>query len=112
MYVLSLLGLQAFLWDTESLRKKCTTCDGSRDAHYITDIRFSPIISSRLATSSSDKTVRVWNQNNVSHLFHLFNLVLHCFALYKAALSSLTEFMHAAISTFHFQGAYFTCVVG
>lgn len=47
-------------------------------SHWITDVRFSPSMS-RLATSSADKTVRVWDADNVSwHIpffFHLFNLI-------------------------------------
>lgn len=34
-------------------------------SHWITDVRFSPSMS-RLATSSADKTVRVWDADNVS----------------------------------------------
>ena len=49
-------------------------------SQWITDVRFSPSMS-RLATSSADKTVRVWDAENVSKpFFHaLFRIEnIHC----------------------------------
>jgi WD40 repeat protein len=54
--------VQAVLWCTESFAMKSTLEEHS---HGITDVRFSPSMS-RLATSSADKTVRVWDTDNVS----------------------------------------------
>lgn len=54
--------MQAVLWCTESFSAKATLDEHSQ---MITDIRFSPTIL-RLATSSADKTVRVWDVDNVS----------------------------------------------
>ncbi|CAM0879937.1 unnamed protein product [Alopecurus aequalis] len=48
------------LWHAESLKQKAILEDHS---HLITDVRFGPI-SPRLATSSFDKTVRVWDVDN------------------------------------------------
>lgn len=42
-------------------------------SQWITDVRFSPN-ASRLATSSADKTVRVWDADNVSVTIS-FNLI-------------------------------------
>ncbi len=54
--------LQAVLWNMDTLKLK-----NSLEEHclLITDVRFSPN-STRLATSSFDKTVRVWDADNVS----------------------------------------------
>lgn len=59
--------MQAVLWFTDSLKQKATL---EEHASLITDVRFSPSMP-RLATSSHDKTVRVWDVENVSS-FHLF----------------------------------------
>ena len=41
-------------------------------SQWITDVRFSPSMS-RLATSSADKTVRVWDADNVSwHIYYIY----------------------------------------
>lgn len=53
---------QAVLWCTESFTVKSTLEEHSQ---CITDVRFSPS-ASRLATSSADKTVRIWDADNVS----------------------------------------------
>lgn len=57
------LPLQACLWYTDTLKLKLTLEEHS---FLITDVRFSPSMP-RLATSSFDKTVRVWDAENVSH---------------------------------------------
>jgi WD40 repeat protein len=49
------------LWCTDSLKPKSFLEEHS---FLITDVRFSPSMS-RLATSSFDKTVRVWDADNV-----------------------------------------------
>lgn len=54
--------MQAVLWCTESFTAKSRLEEHSQ---MITDIRFSPSMP-RLATSSADKTVRVWDVDNVS----------------------------------------------
>lgn len=54
--------MQAVLWYTDTLKPKTTLEEHSM---YITDVRFSPSMA-RLATSSFDKTVRVWDADNVS----------------------------------------------
>lgn len=54
--------MQAVLWFTDSMKPKTTLEEHSM---LITDIRFSPSMA-RLATSSFDKTVRVWDVENVS----------------------------------------------
>ena len=64
--------MQAVLWCTESFAAKSALDEHSQ---MITDIRFSPSMS-RLATSSADKTVRVWDVDNVSAVFSWFNLIL------------------------------------
>lgn len=60
--------VQAVLWYTDSLQRKSTTRAEVRDTHSITDVRFSPN-RPRLATSSADKAVRVWEECNVSFSF-------------------------------------------
>lgn len=54
--------MQAVLWSTDTLKAKSTLEEHSS---MITDVRFSPSMP-RLATSSFDKTVRVWDADNVS----------------------------------------------
>jgi len=50
-------------------------------SHWITDVRFSPSMS-RLATSSADKTVRVWDADNVSwHIPFYFELLMYKFKI-------------------------------
>ena len=56
--------LQVVLWCTDSLKPKSSLEEHS---FLITDVRFSPSMS-RLATSSFDKTVRVWDADNVYSL--------------------------------------------
>lgn len=43
-------------------------------SQWITDVRFSPN-ALRLATSSADRTVRVWDADNVSNIHFLLILV-------------------------------------
>jgi len=54
--------MQAVLWFTDTLKQKATL---EEHASLITDVRFSPSMP-RLATSSYDRTVRVWDVDNVS----------------------------------------------
>jgi WD40 repeat protein len=56
---------QVFLWSAETLKQKSVLEEHSQ---LITDVRFSPS-TPRLATSSFDKTVRVWDVDNVSIQF-------------------------------------------
>lgn len=49
------------IWSVETREEKCTIEEHS---DVITDIRFSPRLP-RIATSSLDKTVKIWNVNNV-----------------------------------------------
>lgn len=56
------IAMQAVLWYTDTMKPKSTLEEHSL---LITDVRFSPSIA-RLATSSFDKTVRVWDADNVS----------------------------------------------
>lgn len=53
--------LQAILWNMDTLRT-----EGTPEEHtsIITDVRFRPN-SSQLATSSLDRTVRLWNAEDV-----------------------------------------------
>lgn len=51
---------KAVLWCTESFTVKSTL---EEHGQWITDVRFSPSVS-RLATSSADRTVRVWDTDN------------------------------------------------
>lgn len=60
--------MQAVLWYTDTLKTKTTLEEHSM---LITDVRFSPSMP-RLATSSFDKTVRVWDADSVSGLVLLF----------------------------------------
>lgn len=56
--------MQAVLWYTDTLKPKNTL---EEHAGLITDVRFSPTVA-RLATSSFDKTVRVWEADNVREI--------------------------------------------
>lgn len=59
---------QAMLWHADGLKLKSTLEEHSS---IITDVRFSPSMP-RLATSSFDKTVRVWDADNVrKNIYHL-----------------------------------------
>lgn len=62
---------KAVLWYTDTLKPKATIEEHSS---LITDVRFSPIMP-RLATSSFDKTVRVWDADNTG--YSLRNFVGH-----------------------------------
>ncbi|GJT55005.1 transcriptional corepressor LEUNIG-like protein isoform X3 [Tanacetum coccineum] len=65
---------KAVLWYTDSLKPKTTLEEHSS---LITDVRFSPSMP-RLATSSFDKTVRVWDADNVSwHSASVMSLDFH-----------------------------------
>ncbi|KAF8393301.1 hypothetical protein HHK36_021542 [Tetracentron sinense] len=64
---------KAVLWHTDSLKPKTTLEEHSL---LITDVRFSPSMP-RLATSSFDKTVRVWDADNVSGQFLSFFIAHH-----------------------------------
>ncbi|XP_065850802.1 transcriptional corepressor LEUNIG-like isoform X2 [Euphorbia lathyris] len=59
---------KATLWCTESFTPKSTLEEHSQ---WITDVRFCPSIS-RLATSSADKTVRVWDADNPGYSLRTF----------------------------------------
>ncbi|KAK8936249.1 Transcriptional corepressor LEUNIG [Platanthera zijinensis] len=59
---------KAVLWFTETLKPKSTLEEHS---HIITDVRFSPSMP-RLATSSFDKTVRVWDADNPGYSLRTF----------------------------------------
>lgn len=64
--------VQASLWCTELFNLKSTLEEHSE---WITDVRFCPSML-RVATSSADKTVRVWDVDNVSQDFHWSNSIL------------------------------------
>jgi WD40 repeat protein len=65
--------MQAVIWYTDSLKQKAVLEEHSS---LITDVRFSPSMP-RLATSSFDKTVRVWDVDNVSRfLVFFFNNII------------------------------------
>lgn len=78
-------SLQAFLYSMDSFKLKSTLEEHNS---IITDVRFSPS-STRLATSSFDRTVRVWDAENVSwkNLLHAilqngsFNTMLGSFTM-------------------------------
>lgn len=53
---------QAVIWYTDTMKPKTTL---EEHTALITDVRFSPSLP-RLATSSFDKTVRVWDADNVN----------------------------------------------
>ncbi|KAF8389031.1 hypothetical protein HHK36_025716 [Tetracentron sinense] len=59
---------KAVLWYTDSLKTKTTLEEHSS---MITDVRFSPSLP-RLATSSFDKTVRVWDADNLGYSLRTF----------------------------------------
>ncbi|PQM36914.1 transcriptional corepressor LEUNIG isoform X3 [Prunus yedoensis var. nudiflora] len=59
---------KAVLWYTDTLKVKSTLEEHSA---LITDVRFSPSMS-RLATSSFDKTVRVWDADNPGYSLRTF----------------------------------------
>ncbi|XP_058750833.1 transcriptional corepressor LEUNIG-like isoform X1 [Vicia villosa] len=59
---------KASLWCTESFNLKSTLHGHSK---WITDVRFSPSMLC-VATSSADKTVKVWGVNNPSHSIRTF----------------------------------------
>ncbi|XP_039064762.1 transcriptional corepressor LEUNIG-like isoform X4 [Hibiscus syriacus] len=59
---------KAALWCTESFALKSTLEEHSQ---WITDVRFSSSMS-RLATSSADRTVRVWDADNPSYSLRTF----------------------------------------
>ncbi|CAK7353500.1 unnamed protein product [Dovyalis caffra] len=61
-------GKQAVLWYTDNLKPKTTLEEHSS---LITDVRFSPSMP-RLATSSFDKTVRVWDADNPNFSLRTF----------------------------------------
>ena len=61
-YLALLPFLQAVIWHTDTMKPKTTL---EEHTAMITDVRFSPNLP-RLATSSFDKTVRVWDADNVS----------------------------------------------
>lgn len=68
---------QVVLWFTDMLKPKSTLEEHSS---LITDVRFSPGMT-RLATSSFDKTVRVWDADNVyftNHYWLTCELVFFC----------------------------------
>ncbi|XP_010541889.1 PREDICTED: transcriptional corepressor LEUNIG-like isoform X2 [Tarenaya hassleriana] len=56
------------LWSTDSFTMKSTL---EEHVQWITDVRFSPNVS-RLATSSADKTVRVWDADNPGYSLRTF----------------------------------------
>lgn len=60
---------KAVLWNMDTLKLKNTLDEHS---HLITDVRFSPN-STRLATSSFDKSVKVWDAENPSYPFRTLN---------------------------------------
>lgn len=60
--------MQAMLWHTDNFQRKAILEEHSLP---ITDVRFSPSLP-RLATSSFDKTVRVWEVDKVSNPFSAF----------------------------------------
>ncbi|KAI4337361.1 hypothetical protein L6164_015790 [Bauhinia variegata] len=59
---------KAVLWHIDSLKQKTTLEEHSS---LITDVRFSPSVA-RLATSSFDKTVRVWDVENPGYSLRTF----------------------------------------
>lgn len=59
---------KAVLWFTDTLKPKSTL---EEHCHIITDVRFSPSMP-RLATSSFDKTVRVWDADNQGYSLRTF----------------------------------------
>jgi WD40 repeat protein len=88
--------IQAVLWYTDTLKPKTTL---EEHTSLITDVRFSPSMS-RLATSSFDKTVRVWDADNVSMIFFLYDyhnslqLILASFFFFFSFLSWSVLFLN------------------
>lgn len=82
--------MQAVLWYTDTLKPKSTLEEHSS---LITDVRFSPSMS-RLATSSFDKTVRVWDADNVSLTLFFFNSPF----LFKLTIVCIEFFVSTSIS--------------
>lgn len=70
--------IQAVLWYADSLKHKTNLDEHSA---LITDVRFSPSMP-RLATSSFDKTVRVWDVENVSSPFTFYSNSIPFMALF------------------------------
>jgi len=64
--------MQAVIWYADSLKQKAILEEHSS---LITDVRFSASMP-RLATSSFDKTVRVWDVDNVSRFLLCFSLII------------------------------------
>nr|GMD41367.1 transcriptional corepressor LEUNIG-like [Ipomoea batatas] len=60
--------VQAVLWHTDTLTPKATF---EEHLLLITDVRFSPSMS-RIATSSFDRTIRVWPADNYGHSIRNF----------------------------------------
>lgn len=60
------------LWSVDSREKKCLMEEHSAT---ITDIRFCPRLP-RMGTSSLDKTVKIWNANNVISTLSLSLVIL------------------------------------
>ncbi|KAH7524731.1 hypothetical protein FEM48_Zijuj06G0150600 [Ziziphus jujuba var. spinosa] len=85
---------KAVLWHADSLKPKTTLEEHSS---LITDVRFSPSMP-RLATSSFDKTVRVWDADNVS-----ISILLFCY-LINASDNSITLFSKPGYSLRTFMG--------
>ncbi|RRT77310.1 hypothetical protein B296_00021773 [Ensete ventricosum] len=67
--------MQAVLWHADALKLKSTL---EEHTLLITDVRFSPSMP-RLATSSFDKTVRVWDVDNVSFKCFTFHAIMQHF---------------------------------
>jgi WD40 repeat protein len=80
------------LWYTDNLKPKATL---EEHTSLITDVRFSPSMP-RLATSSYDKTVRVWDADNVSMIFFLNDSVLcskFLFVFFSLSVLVLSNFL-------------------
>ncbi|CAO2190984.1 unnamed protein product [Urochloa humidicola] len=60
---------KAVLWCTEPLHPKSSLEEHSM---LITDVRLSPSMPQRLATSSFDKTLRVWDADDTEYSLHTF----------------------------------------
>lgn len=75
--------MQAVLWYADSLKPKTTLEEHTK---LITDVRFSPSMS-RLATSSFDKSVRIWDVDNVSEHNPLVSSSLQDCLFYCCGLS-------------------------
>jgi WD40 repeat protein len=72
-FTMLLLAMQVVLWNAETLKPKSIL---KEHTSLISDVRFSPNIP-RLATSSFDKTIRVWDADKVhwSHQCNFFYLL-------------------------------------